>query len=205
MSQRSQVANNGSSPIDACSAACAEPGRSARRQARLGQGVGRDRPPDRGGPQGPFRQVERLLADHLARRLATAQERHDLVADVDLTQATAGTRPTAVLALGDDRDVGDLPGRRRVVGLGGLDHRDALLEVERAHQPGLAAVHVHRAGVGGPVGAAGVDGADHPAGAGFDQLHRRAARWTGCRRGRTLASGRSRTIRAAGGGAVRPG
>ena len=68
MSQRSQVANSGSSPIEACSAAWAAPGRSALRDAGLVEHVVGQRPPDRGGLQRPLGQVERLLADHLARR-----------------------------------------------------------------------------------------------------------------------------------------
>ena len=63
-----------------------------------------------------------------------------------------------------DRDVGDLAGRRRVVGLGAVHDRHVLVEVERLDQPGLAAVHVDRAGVGGAVGARPVHRADDPAG-----------------------------------------
>ena len=65
MSQRSQVATSGSSPIEACSAACAAPARRRRRRRAT---------PARGAAvhhtavvrSVPCRQVERLLAEHLA-------------------------------------------------------------------------------------------------------------------------------------------
>ena len=68
MSQRSQVANSGSSPIEACSAAWAAPGRSASATPDSVEHVVGQRPPDRGRLEHPLGQVERLLADHLARR-----------------------------------------------------------------------------------------------------------------------------------------
>ena len=72
MSQRSQVANSGSSPIDACSAACAAPGRSAAaspaRRARRSGSVHQTAVVS----QRALGQVERLLADHLAARATAA-------------------------------------------------------------------------------------------------------------------------------------
>ena len=83
MSQRSQVANSGSRPIEACSAACAAPGTSAAAEPGPGQAVRVDGPPDRAGPQVPGRQVERLLAEHLAGDHPAAQEGDDLVGHLD--------------------------------------------------------------------------------------------------------------------------
>ena len=58
MSQRSQAANSGSRPIEACSAACAAPARSTPwRPARLAGPA--NRPPHRPGAQRARRQVER--------------------------------------------------------------------------------------------------------------------------------------------------
>ena len=59
MSHRSQVANSGSRPIAACSAACRAPGTSGRRDAGRGERLRRDGPPDRHRAQLPRRQVER--------------------------------------------------------------------------------------------------------------------------------------------------
>ena len=75
----------------------------------------------------------------------------------------------------DDADVGDLARGGAVGRLVAPHRRDVVLEVEVLDEPGLALVDVDRAGVGLVVGAAGVDGADHAAGVGLDQLHGRAA------------------------------
>ena len=83
MSHRSQVATSGSRPIEACSAACAAPGSSAALDAGSAQHVVGHRPPDRLGAQLADRQVQRLLADHLARPEPASQVGHHLVADVD--------------------------------------------------------------------------------------------------------------------------
>ena len=118
MSQRSQVANSGSRPIEACSAAWAAPGRSASASAGLGEHVVGQRPPHRRGLQHPLGQVERLLADHLARGHPPLQEGHHLVGDPHVAQAQPGLAPGHRLALAEDLDVGDLAGRGRVVGVG---------------------------------------------------------------------------------------
>ena len=175
MSQRSQVAKSGSRPIEQCSAACAEPGRSIVASPLGLEGVVGDGPPDGRGAQRALGEVERLLADHLAAGLTAHQERHDLVGDVDLAHGQPAVAPAAVVLLRDDRDVGGLASGGGVGRVGAADHGDVLLEVERLDQPGLAAVDVDRAGVRGRVRAAGVDGADHAAGLGLDQRHRRAA------------------------------
>ena len=60
----------------------------------------------------------------------------------------------------------------RVRRLVAAHRRHVVLEVELLDQPGLAPVDVDRARVGLVVRAAGVDRADHAAGAGLDQLHR---------------------------------
>ena len=205
MSQRSQVAKRGSRPIEQCSAACADPGRSIAGQPGRVEGAVGDGPPDPGGAQGALGEVERLLAEHLAAGLAPHLEGDDLVGDVDLAEREPAVAPVAVVPLSDDRDVGGLACGGGVGRVRAADHRDVLLEVERLDQPGLAAVHVDRPGVGGRVRAAGVDRADHPAGPGLDQRHRRARRPSGCRRGRWPAAGRSRTSRASGAAAARPG
>ena len=93
--------------------------------------------------------------------------------DVPERQPTAGQGP--VLELGGDRDVGDLAGRGGVVGVGRDDHRHALVEVQRLHQPGLPAVDVDRAGMRRVVGAGRVHGADHPTGRLLDELEGAAA------------------------------
>ena len=85
MSQRSQVANSGSSPIEQCSAACAAPGMSAAARPASASAVLGHGPPDRGGAQRRVGQVERLLAEHLAAGLA-AQEGDHLVGDVDVAE-----------------------------------------------------------------------------------------------------------------------
>ena len=154
MSQRSQVANSGSSPIEACSAACAAPGQVARRRAR--------RP--RAAPAGSVHQTARgrrgsARAGRAAPRRAPrptgtrrSQEGHDLVGHAHVAQADPGQPPGDVLALAGDLDVGDLagrgassPGRRAPTG------RRRSLEVERAHEVGLALVEVDRALVHGAV------------------------------------------------------
>ena len=175
MSQRSQVAKSGSRPIEQCSAACAEPGRSIVASPAAVEGVVGDGPPDAAGAQRALGEVERLLADHLAAGLAAHQVGHDLVGDLDLADRQPAVAPAAVVLLRDDRDVGGLASGGGVGRVGPADHRDVLVEVERLDQPGLAAVHVDRTGVRGRVRAAGVDGADHPAGLGLDQRDRRAA------------------------------
>ncbi len=171
MSQRSQVANSGSSPIEQCSAAWAAPGRSAVSRpasVRASGGTVHHTAVVRSDCGG---QVERLLAEDLAAGLAPHEVGDDLVRHVDLAQREPALAPPAVLPLGDHRDVGDLAGRGGVVDVATLEVGDPLLEVEALDQPGLAAVHVDRTGVGGAVGPTAVDGADHPAGAGLDQLH----------------------------------
>ena len=95
MSQRSQVAKSGSSPIEQCSAACAAPGRSGAARPASSSDVVGHRPPDRAGAQRPLGQVERLLAEHLAARLAALQERDDLVGDVDLAEGEPAAPPVA--------------------------------------------------------------------------------------------------------------
>ena len=176
MSHRSQVANSGSRPIEACSAACAAPGRSAVGQPGVLEDRGRHRPPDRGGAQRPLGQVERLLGDHLARGHPALEVGHHLVAPPPPRRTTAGTAPTATCSR-SARIRMSVTSRAEVeyVGLRALDDRHVLVEVERADQPGLAEVDVDRALVGGPVRGRGVDGADHPAGDGLDQLDRLAA------------------------------
>ena len=205
MSQRSQVAKSGSRPIEQCSAACAEPGRSSGGEPGRLEGVVGDRPPDAAGAQHALGEVERLLADHLAAGLTPHQVGHDLVGDLDLAEGQPAVAPAAVVLLGDDRDVGGLAGGGGVRRVGAADHGDVLVEVERLDQPGLAAMDVDRTGVGGRVRAAGVDGADHPAGRRPRPAPPAGRRSSGCRRGRWPGAGRSRTSRGSGAAAARPG
>ena len=125
--------------------------------------------------QGADGQVERYLADHLAAGLATLEVGDHLVGDLDRAEAQPAAAPVAALALGDDPDVGDLARGGRPVGVGAGDHGDVVVEVEGLDEPGVAAVHVDRAGVGRGVGARRVDVADHPPGLGLDQGDRAAA------------------------------
>ena len=90
---------------------------------------------------------------------------------VDLAQGEPALAPPPVLPLRDHRDVGDLAGRGGVVDVAALEVGDPLLEVEALDEPGLTTVHVDRTLVGGAVGAAAVDRADHPPGVDLDQLH----------------------------------
>ena len=147
-----------------------------RGQAGLGDDVVGQRPPHRLRAQRALGQVERLLRSTSPpgwRRL-----RKDTTWWVTSTSPSESSQPAPrpALAGADDADVGDLARRgavrrRRRARI----DRDVVLEVEVLDQPGLALVHVDRAGVGLVVRAAGVDGADHPAGVRLDQLHRRAA------------------------------
>ncbi len=95
--------------------------------------------------------------------------------DLHLAHRQPAPAPGGVLPFAEHRDGGDLAGRGRVARVGTLEEGDPLLEVEPAHQPGLAAVEVDRAGVGGPVGPPTVHGADHAAGPGLEQLDGRPA------------------------------
>ena len=205
MSQRSQVAKSGSRPIEQCSAACAEPGRSTVASPAASRAWSGTVHQTACGAQRALGEVERLLADHLAAGLAAHQVRHDLVGDVDLAHGQPAVAPAAVVLLRDDRDVGGLASGGGVGRVGAADHGDVLVEVERLDQPGLAAVDVDRTGVRGRVRAAGVDGADHAAGARPRPAPPEGRRSSGCRRGRWPASGRSRTSRASGAAAARHG
>ena len=102
---------------------------SARRRARRRAGRARRARTRRARPSGtvhqtalgaqrPLGQVERLLAEHLADGWRRAQERHHLVGHLDLAEGQPALAPAPVLALRDDRDVGDLAGRGGVVGVG---------------------------------------------------------------------------------------
>ena len=97
MSHRSQVANSGSSPIDACSAACAAPGTSRGVDAAGLELLGRQRPPDRLGLQMARRQVERLLAEHLTGRRSLLEVGHDLRRHLDRAERQPSRRPTAAV------------------------------------------------------------------------------------------------------------
>ena len=144
-------------------------------QAALEEHVVGHGPPDRGGPQAADGQVERHLADDLSAGVAPLEVGHHLVGDVHLAQAEAAPAPVATLALGDHADVGDLAGSRRPVDVGARDDGDVVVEVEGLHQPGVAAVHVDRAGVRRGVRARLVDVTDHPPGLGLDEGDRAAA------------------------------
>jgi hypothetical protein len=139
------------------------------------EGMSRHAPPHRRRAECALRQVEQLLGDHLAAGHPALQERHHLVGDVDLAVRQPAVAPECVLMFADDPDVGDLARRRGVVRFGAFDHGHVLVEVQRLHEPGLAHVHVDRAGVRRAVRGRGVDGPDHPAGRPFDQLDRRPA------------------------------
>ena len=146
MSQRSQVAKSGSSPIEQCSAACAAPGRTSGGEPGLGQRVVRDRPPDRGGAQ-RARPAGRAAPRRSPRRSGWRRLRNETTWWETSTSPTRepALAPRPVDALLHDRDVGDLAGRRGVVGVGPGDHGDVVVEVERLDQVGLAAVDVDRA------------------------------------------------------------
>ncbi len=173
MSQRSQVAKRGSSPMAQCSAAWAAPARST--SPSPASRSSRHRPPDRGRAQGARGKVERLLPEHLTAGRTPFDEGDDLLGDIDLTEGQPTRPPVPVSELLDDADVGDLAGGGGVARVTGRHGGHAELEVEGVHQPGLASVDVDGAGVGGAVCPAGVDGAHHPARAGLDQLDRGAS------------------------------
>ena len=197
MSHRSHVANSGSRPIEQCSAACAAPGRSAAASPDSASRSAGHGPPHGRGAQRALRQVQGLLAQHLAGRAGVAGGRTPPGATPRprRSESRHGT-PVAVLALGQHRDVGDLAGRGGVVGLGAVHDRHVLVEVERLDQPGLAAVDVDRARVGRAVGGARVDGADDASGRRLDSctgappVERMSARSL-ARRGRSRTSPRA--------------
>ena len=85
-------------------------------QPGLGQHLRRDRPPDRPGAQVARRQVQRLLAEHLAGDHALAQERHDLVGHLDGAEGQLDRSPRRARLGLEDPDVGDVAGEGRVVG-----------------------------------------------------------------------------------------
>ncbi len=175
MSQRSQVANSGSSPIAACSAACAAPGTSPGSSRGLGEpglvhGVAARRGCAAGG-----RQVQRFLAEHLTAAQPLAQEGHDLAGDVDRDEREPDALQGAAAQLLDHRDVGDLAGRGGEVRVVAVHQRDGVLEVERVDHPALALVEVDGAGVCLAVRRRGVDRAQQPPGVPLDQAHGRAA------------------------------
>ena len=176
MSHRSHVANSGSSPIEQCSAAWAEPGQVGGEEARA----------PRAGRRGASTTPPGWGGSARAGRAAPRRSRRPRAAGGGGTTPPGG-RPRPCRARSGPRPrcggrsprttviVGELAGRRGVGHLGPVDHRDVVVEVERLDEPGLAAVDVDRAGVGGRVGARGVDRADHPPGGALDQRDRPAA------------------------------
>ena len=105
MSQRSQVANSGSSPIDACQA-CAAPGRSRSSRpasARVAGGSVHHT----AVVQGALGQVQRLLAEHLPREPAP-EVGDDLVRDPTPSKFTSASSHQHVVTLVGDGDVGQL-------------------------------------------------------------------------------------------------
>ena len=148
----------------ACSAACAAPGRSIPAAARRGALPGGDGPPDRAGGQPPLRQVEHVLADQQPGLRAAAGIGDHLPGHEHVAEADAGRSPVGALELADELDAGDLARHRGVAGVGQLDQRDPVRQVELGDQVCLALVRVDRAGMGEEVRRRLVDGADQPAG-----------------------------------------
>ena len=146
MSHRSQVAKSGSSPIEACSAACAAPGTSA------AASPARSRPASSTVHQTARvrrwrgRQVQRLLAEHLAGDHAPAQERDHLVGHLDACRRTASRAPRPACCAVSTTSM-SVTSRATVVQSGSARPTTGhlLVEVERGDQVGLALVHVDRA------------------------------------------------------------
>ena len=175
MSHRSQVAKSGSSPIEACSAACAEPGTSAVASPA------RSRP-----ASSTVHQTARVRRWRGGRSSGSSPSTSPVITRRRRNETTwlvTSTVPKDSVTCSQDRVcavsttsiVGDVAGDRRPVRLGPPDQGDLLVEVQRGDQVGLALVHVDRTVVDGGVRGGAVDGAEQPAGALLDQAHRTRA------------------------------
>ena len=103
----------------------------------------------------------------------------------------------------DHLDLGQLPRRGRVAGLGRVHQRHLVRQVEPSHQVGLRLVQVDRAGVRQHVRRRLVHGAEQPAGRGLHDLHRRARRSRAGRAGQRAAAAGQVPARRRGGAAAR--
>src|SRR5205807_1451128 len=95
-----------------------------------GEGLRRQREPDRGGAQFAGRQVEGPGVDDLAGAQAAALVRHDLAGHVDLAEEQADGSGVDVGADRDDGEVGDVPGVGGPVRFLGVDEGDPVGEIE---------------------------------------------------------------------------
>src|SRR4051812_27352596 len=139
------------------------------------EGFGGEGPPDGPGLEGSGREVQGLLADDLAGLGAAHLVGDDLLGDFDGAEVQGCLAPGLGFLSVEDSDVGEVAGRGGVVGFGGGDQGDGVLEVEEIDQVGLALVQVDGAFVDGGVGRGRVDGAEQPARTGFDDLDGKAA------------------------------
>ena len=163
MSQRSQVANSGSRPIEACSAACAAPPRSMPAAVSASAWSGGYGPPHRPGQQVAGRQVERRLAERRAGAVAPPGEADHLAGHLDVAEADLGLAPGHLPQFAAHLDLGHVPGGGGVAGLARLHQRHPVVQVQRPHQVAVALVHVDGALVHDQVGRGLVHRADQPA------------------------------------------
>ena len=171
-SHRSQVANSGSRPMAACSAAWAAPPRSlpgtgATRSFGMVQAtatvdsVRSGSSSAIGGSLAFFARTNAGVPDHLPGHPHVGQHQ-------------VGVAPAHAAALGDDVDVGDVAGLGGVAGVAGFDQRHPVGQVEPADQVRLALVEVDGAVVDVAVRGRLVHGADQPPGGLLDHAHRPA-------------------------------
>ena len=189
MSQRSQVATSGSSPIAACSAACAAPGMSAAVDPGAGEHGLRHRPPDRLGAQGCAR-AGPAGARRGPRREGSRRRKDAPGGGRRRRRSTAPPAPTPrLLRLEPMSNVADRPGVRGPARVAAAHQGAASSRSSSVDHVGLPLVHVDGAGVDAAVGRGRVHGAEHPAGAGARRCapapRRRAARrWSAARSAR---------------------
>ena len=203
MSQRSQVANSGSSPIEACSAACAAPGKSRRRRR-----PGEQRPASTASPHRPGAQRRAGRSSGVSPSTSPVRAAAAGSATTWLSRRPCrSAAPVDGARVGrdgssDDRDVGDVARRGGVVRVARPAPARRVLEVERPRprrsRPGAGRPRRRAPSVGRRrrrrCRAAARCRLDHP--------HRRAAGCRACRR-RGRARGAASTSRPAVGEAAR--
>ncbi len=143
----------------------------SRRNVGGGQLLVRHRPPDRLGAQSPGRQVERLLAEHLTGDRPPPKEAHHPAGHLDRAEGAPSLPPVGLLLDLEDADVARLARRGGVVGISGGDERDPFVQIQLAHEVGVALVDVDGPAVHGAVGGAGVDRSEQAPGSGLHDTH----------------------------------
>ena len=166
MSPRSQLATSGSRPIAACSAACSAPGiRSGSTPLSCNASgvivhmtalVSRVR-------VGMSSSTKSITSPFSSRRRYPITV---LLTDTGTSPMVTGPKRVS-LARSGHRDVGELPGERRVAGILGVHESHAVLEIERVDHVRLALVQIHRARMDGRRRPADVGATQQPPGLGL--------------------------------------